>query len=153
MIAITEIKKLCVDGTLNANTQSVSISPDDWRHLEIELRDHVPTVVSRWHQNITHVTPDLRFLRNDVLRRFPPAYSLFDNNDAAYFPIPPEPPHQPMARKAWDVLKRMYPDNRVPKLPPEKLAEMATVRDRTINGGTGSVFSRDAIRRALRLRD
>jgi hypothetical protein len=148
--AITEIKQLCVDGTLSATTQSVSISPDDWRHLEIELRDHMPMVISRWHESITHVTPDLRFSRKEVLRCFPPTDSFYDDDVATYFLLPENPPTgQLKPRRAWEILKKKHPDRRVLKLPPQKLADMATIHDRTVSGGTGTVFSREDILRAL----
>jgi hypothetical protein len=37
--AARKIKQLCMVGTLNATTRSKSISPDEWTHLEIIVRE------------------------------------------------------------------------------------------------------------------
>ena len=92
-------------------TQSESVSPEKWRHLDIVVIDHVPTVVWRNYPNVAgagaHATPDLRFRREEVLRCFP-------FNPADFTEIPDAEPRQLRARIAHNALKQLYPDNRIP---------------------------------------
>jgi hypothetical protein len=141
--AIQQIWQFCVNGTLNVTRRGEGISPDEWRTLEIRLIDHIPTVVLRKYPEGpgagAHVTPDLRFRREEILRCFPsPDTSL-------YAEIPAEAPSQtPSVRTANLVLKRMYPDRRIPAhISDEALARRA----REFSGY--DTITRDDIRRAL----
>jgi hypothetical protein len=138
--AVVQIKQQCVAGTLNAMTQSKSLSPDQWRHLDIVVNDHVPTVVWRNYPKVAgaggHATPDLRFRRDEVLRRFPP-------NTADFTEIPDAEPRQPRARTAYKAIKQLYPDNRIP----------STISDETLARRAQRIssahISREDVRRAL----
>jgi hypothetical protein len=138
---ITQVKQSCLNGTLNASAQNESLSPEKWRDLEIRVVDGVPTVVSRKYPDVpgpgAHITPDLRFRRQEVLRCFP---SL---NDSVYTKIPEVEPRQLSARLAHQALKQMYADGRIPAhISDQTLAERAS---RFIR----KTVSRDDVRRAL----
>jgi hypothetical protein len=139
--AVIQIKQHCVAGTLNAMAQSEILSPDKWRHLDIVVIDHVPTVVWRNYPKVAgaaaHATPDLRFRREEVLRCFP-------LDPADFTEIPDAEPRQLRARIAHKALKQLYPDNRIPStISDEALARRARMFSATTIG-------RDDIRRALR---
>jgi hypothetical protein len=140
-IAFQQIKRFCVEGTLNTTSQSESISADKWRQLEIIVKDEIPTVVSRNYPDVSgaaaHATIDLRFRRKEVLRCFPPP------DTSLYTDIPDEAPRQHSANSAYLVLKRMYPENRIPNhIADETLASRASQF-------SGLIIGRDDIRRAL----
>jgi hypothetical protein len=138
--AATLVQQECVNGNLNAESQSESLSPDRWRTLEIRVIDEMPTVVSRKYPDVpgaaAHLTPDLRFRREEVLRCFP-------YNPTDFIEIPDVEPSQLKAGIAHQLLKQMYPENRIPAhISDETLARRASrIAQRTI--------SRDDIRRAL----
>jgi hypothetical protein len=141
--ALIQIKQRCLDGTLTTTKP-----PDHWMDLEIVIINSMPMVVLRGDEfnSIGHVTPNLRFKREEVLQRFPPPI------EPDYIELPEDPPRQPRARETWRVLRKMYPNNYIPRMAMEKLAEKTTEFNRKENGGSGAVIGRDELRRALNQR-
>jgi hypothetical protein len=141
-VAIKQIWQFCVNGTLNAATQGEGISPDKWRTLEIRVLDHIPVVVLRKYPEGpgagAHATPDLRFRREEVLRCFPPP------DGSLYNELPADAPSQQSVRTAYLVLKRMYPDGRIPA----HISDEALAR-RAREFSTYDTITRDDVRRAL----
>jgi hypothetical protein len=96
--AVVEVKGQCMDGKLFSTTDGRPISAEDWRHLEIVVREDILMVVSEPNA-IAHATPDLRFSRENVLRCFPPSSAVLgqnlvvDDTDARSFDITAGMPH------------------------------------------------------------
>jgi len=71
--AAGELRRRCLNGLTAIDGKNCRIPEIEWRHLNIVLHtDNTPYIVRRGQSSTAPDYPDVIFLRDDVLREFPP---------------------------------------------------------------------------------